>query len=707
MESIARAEVLTPQLSNQQYYLWEVPQKPVAVRISFNVIDRLEKEVVESFRSLTSRGSEVGGILLGAVQPGTPTLVTVEEYEAIPCDYARGPLYRLGDADMGRFERAIEQRTQAGAVVVGFFRSHTRKGLSLDSEDSAFFEARFRQPHQMILLVRPYAAKPSAAGIFIREDERVRGESSYLEFPFRSTQLSAAAAVPPAATPAPAAPAAAAAPAPAAPRPAVRAQIVPIASRREINLPTAAPAVEPPPPPKPSASAAAAPAPETEIKKAETKPPEVKTPETKAPEAKAPEAKKDDSPAAPAPKPAAAVAAAAAAPAPAPAPVSVSASAAAAAPAVSTPAPAVETVQPETKPARSFKPIVVAAIAAVLLLGVILFVYPGILHRGTPVLPGQDSSSLSLRIERTGADILLTWNRDSEAIRNASHAVLSISDGDRHENYDMDLGQLRNGSIVYSPLTSDVSFRMEVTGKGQARTTSESVRVLRTRPSPILEENQTPAQAQTAAAKPNTPAPVDNKPATDPAKPPDAVTDAPAAQPASPTKPFDPSSLSSRLRPAAPTDVPVELPAAPVLGNAGVQAPASVAGVNLTGVSPAAPPPPAPAAAKQAPAAAPTASKAAPKAMAGGQIRQAELISRREPEYPKLARQMGIRGTVELVATIGPDGRVKNVQVIHGHPLLTKAATDAVMQWVYRPTLLNGVPVQNETRITLNFTGAQ
>ncbi|HXS94119.1 MAG TPA: energy transducer TonB [Candidatus Limnocylindrales bacterium] len=60
---------------------------------------------------------------------------------------------------------------------------------------------------------------------------------------------------------------------------------------------------------------------------------------------------------------------------------------------------------------------------------------------------------------------------------------------------------------------------------------------------------------------------------------------------------------------------------------------------------------------------------------------------------------------MDVVATIGVDGRVKNVQVLHGHPLLQKAATDAILQWQYRPTLLNGVPVQNETRITLNFTG--
>ena len=88
--------------------------------------------------------------------------------------------------------------------------------------------------------------------------------------------------------------------------------------------------------------------------------------------------------------------------------------------------------------------------------------------------------------------MLLTWNRDAEAIRNASKAVLSISDGDQHENVDMDLAQLANGSIVYSPSGTDISFKMEVIDKTQKKTTSESVRMLRTRPSPLQEQTTQP-----------------------------------------------------------------------------------------------------------------------------------------------------------------------------------------------------------------------
>jgi protein TonB len=70
-------------------------------------------------------------------------------------------------------------------------------------------------------------------------------------------------------------------------------------------------------------------------------------------------------------------------------------------------------------------------------------------------------------------------------------------------------------------------------------------------------------------------------------------------------------------------------------------------------------------------------------AKTGGQIQPAELIKRRDPEYPKLARDAGAKGMVQLTATVGTDGRVKSVKVVKGHPLLVRAATDAVMQWIY------------------------
>ncbi|HZT38015.1 MAG TPA: energy transducer TonB [Bryobacteraceae bacterium] len=88
----------------------------------------------------------------------------------------------------------------------------------------------------------------------------------------------------------------------------------------------------------------------------------------------------------------------------------------------------------------------------------------------------------------------------------------------------------------------------------------------------------------------------------------------------------------------------------------------------------------------------------------GGNVQEHNLIHKVDPEYPPLARQASIQGTVRFNATIGKDGRVTELQLVSGHPLLVQAATEAVRQWVYKPTLLNGNPVEVVTTIDVNFT---
>jgi periplasmic protein TonB len=78
-----------------------------------------------------------------------------------------------------------------------------------------------------------------------------------------------------------------------------------------------------------------------------------------------------------------------------------------------------------------------------------------------------------------------------------------------------------------------------------------------------------------------------------------------------------------------------------------------------------------------------------------------------QPVYPPLAKQARIQGVVILEAIIGRDGAVTEVKVISGHPLLQQAAIDAVSQWKYKPTLLNGEPVEVVTTVTVNFAFQQ
>jgi periplasmic protein TonB len=75
--------------------------------------------------------------------------------------------------------------------------------------------------------------------------------------------------------------------------------------------------------------------------------------------------------------------------------------------------------------------------------------------------------------------------------------------------------------------------------------------------------------------------------------------------------------------------------------------------------------------------------------------------------YPPPAKMARIQGDVALSIIIAKDGTVRDVQDVSGPPLLVPAAKDAVMQWVYKPTLLNGEPVEVQTSATVHFTLAQ
>jgi TonB family protein len=81
----------------------------------------------------------------------------------------------------------------------------------------------------------------------------------------------------------------------------------------------------------------------------------------------------------------------------------------------------------------------------------------------------------------------------------------------------------------------------------------------------------------------------------------------------------------------------------------------------------------------------------------GGNVQTARLINRVQPVYPEEASKGKISGTVKLHVVIAKDGKILQIQVVSGHPLLVQAAIDAVRQWQYQPTLLNGQPVEVDT----------
>jgi protein TonB len=82
----------------------------------------------------------------------------------------------------------------------------------------------------------------------------------------------------------------------------------------------------------------------------------------------------------------------------------------------------------------------------------------------------------------------------------------------------------------------------------------------------------------------------------------------------------------------------------------------------------------------------------------------AMLTHRVEPVYPTLAKQLGRNGRVELKAVIATDGSIQSLQVAGGDPLFYQSAMDAVRQWRYSPTVLNGQPVEIDTYISVIYT---
>ena len=87
----------------------------------------------------------------------------------------------------------------------------------------------------------------------------------------------------------------------------------------------------------------------------------------------------------------------------------------------------------------------------------------------------------------------------------------------------------------------------------------------------------------------------------------------------------------------------------------------------------------------------------------GGDIKPPVKVRDLTPTYPAIARSAHVEGIVIVRAIIGPNGKVQDAQILRGNPLLDAAALDAVRQWEYTATLLNGSPVAVVMTVTVNF----
>jgi len=171
----------------------------------------------------------------------------------------------------------------------------------------------------------------------------------------------------------------------------------------------------------------------------------------------------------------------------------------------------------------------------------------------------------------------------------------------------------------------------------------------------------------------------------------------PPPPPAAPVKTIVRPKIITPQRMVAPTVIPKKIEVvkdeAPDIGAAGVEggvgggAVGGVLGGIIGGAAP--PPPPKP---------------TQTRIRVGGNVAAAKLVHQVQPLYPQIAKTAHVSGTVLLHAIIAKDGSIQELQYVSGPPLLMRAAMDAVHEWRYSPTLLNGEPVEVDTTIQVVFT---
>jgi hypothetical protein len=356
---------------------WDVAGKPIAVELDLSLVDALGAEIVRAVGAVPRRGIEVGGILLGDIEAGDPALVHVRDFEAVPIEYMHGPSYVASDADFAKFAEAVRRpRSSANGPVyaVGYYRSHTRDGLSLAPEDVKLFSELFPHPNAVILIVHPSVLHASTAGFFFRENGVLHGEKSALEFPFRRQELGGGAP--------------------------------PQRSAREDRerRPVAAP-------PEPEPVPRAAPPPIAEHPRPVTR---VRHTDARATE---PEQQR----------------------------------------------PLFPPLAPE-QPAGRLRMAWTAFLLALLTFGAVAGYYAsgGRLMRNTATTDGPDPYGLRLAASGAGDGILIRWNTEAPPIRAAWRGVLNITEGQETRAIQLDLPQLRNGSVLYRHVGPAIRFRLDV-----------------------------------------------------------------------------------------------------------------------------------------------------------------------------------------------------------------------------------------------------
>jgi TonB family protein len=291
---------------------------------------------------------------------------------------------------------------------------------------------------------------------------------------------------------------------------------------------------------------------------------------------------------------------------------------------------------------------------------------------------------VDLKAERRSTDWRLRWNRSCAV--NAIRGRLSIEDGAARKQLDLDIAELKSGSIVYAPVTDEVFFRLEIIRPKPEEALSESVRVVaggiaaqspeQNRRAPLAEKNGVARIARSSGAW----APgMEMRPGTGMTN---ETTQADAPLVRSLLRAPYPEAVSSVMGSSVPGSS-LRGPSAPT---------PSTRGASVTNSS-----------AKRSSIRDSSVKGGADFAEENNEIEPATLIARTDPVYPAIARQSHISGSVEVQFRISPEGRVYDVKSLKGWPILAKAAIDAVATWRYKPARRDGRPVESQVRTNFDF----
>ena len=282
-----------------------------------------------------------------------------------------------------------------------------------------------------------------------------------------------------------------------------------------------------------------------------------------------------------------------------------------------------------------------------------------------------EPAPLQVRVEPLGKGLIdVRWNPQSASIIQARDGRLVITEPNQKPRIlPLEGGQLKTGHLTYQSAAESIEFDLEIVDRSGA-IVKESVLALQSptsSPQPTGIPPQMPRE-QAATAQPQN---IPNQP---------AIAEVPqVSQPSVRTFVAPVSQRNPEQRPIL--DAPPTLTSGPVMPPQ----------MGLPAPLPAILPPSTKDGAVQQ------------QVQVESNVEAANLIKKVIPIYPQIARATRIQGTVRFTAHIGKDGRILNLKFTSGPSVLVNSASTAVKQWVYRPTLLNGKPVEVITQIDVNF----